>query len=302
MLLRKLRLWWSRRDPQTQLLSIYLRQAVANFGRYGSRHAAALAYYTVFSIFPLTLLFAIATGRVVGTAVAQEQIGNGLNLFLPESDLSGLLLDSINQSLEQNTSFGLVALAGLVWSGLGLFSNMTTSLDMIFDVPRNRSLWRQRLLALSMMFILVVLITASFLASGVIALISLLFINQHSTWLTAASIFLPLGLNMMIFLLLFRYVPSRPVHWDAIWPASILGGVGFELAKRGFGWYLANFANYQVVYGSIAAVIILLFWAYLLASIFLFSAELCAQLNEWLDVRDARDTQPVKSLPPGLFK
>ena len=67
---------------------------------------------------------------------------------------------------------------------------------------------------------LIILITASFLASGVIAVISLLFANQSSTWLTVASIFLPLGLNIMIFLLLFRYVPSRPVHWDAIWPAA----------------------------------------------------------------------------------
>jgi membrane protein len=300
MVVQKLRTWWSRRDPQTQLMLIYLRQALTNFGRYGSRRAAALAYYTVFSIFPLTLLFAIGISRLLGAAVAQEQIANALNLFLPESDLSGVLLNSIDQALRQNTSFGLVALVGLAWSGLGLFSNVTSSLDMIFDVPRNRSIWRQRVVALLMTLILIVLITTSFLASGVIAVISLLFANQFSTWLTIASIFLPMGLSIMIFLLLFRYVPSRPVHWDAIWPAAILGGVGFELAKRGFGWYLASFANYQVVYGSIAAVIVLLFWAYLLASIFLFSAELCAQMNEWLDARDARQVQIVKKLPPGL--
>lgn len=299
MLRHRQQVWWSRRDPQTQLLLAYVGQALTNFGRYGSRRAAALAYYTVFSIFPLTLLLAIGISRLLGSAVAQEQIANALNLFLPQSDLSNLLLNNINQALRQNTSFGLVALAGLIWSALGLFSNVSSSLDLIFHVPRNRSLWRQRLVAVLMALALVVLIIASFLTSGVIALISLLFVNQVSTWLTVASIFLPLGLNMMMFLLLFRYVPARPVHWDAIWPAAILGGVGFELAKRAFGWYLANFANYQVVYGSIAAVIVLLFWAYLIASIFLFSAELCAQMNEWLDVRDERQIQVVKKLPPG---
>jgi uncharacterized BrkB/YihY/UPF0761 family membrane protein len=87
---------------------------------------------------------------------------------------------------------------------------------------------------------------------------------------------------MMIFALLFRYVPARRVYWDAVWPAAIFGAIGWEIAKTGFSWFLNNVANYQFVYGAIAAGIILLFWAYLIASIFLLSAEICAQLNEWL--------------------
>jgi membrane protein len=293
-----LRQWWSQRDPQTLLLMVYMRRAVANYARYDARRAAALAYYTVFSIFPLTLLLAIGISQVLGTAVAQEQIGNALNLFIPETGITDLLLSNINQAMRQTTSFGLVAFVGLAWAGLGVFTNVTSALDLIFNVPHNRSLWRQRLVALVMVVILVVLITTSFLASGVISLLSLLFINGSSTWLIIASIFLPLGLNMMIFLLLFRYVPARPVHWDAIWPAAILGSAGFELARRAFSWYLANLANFQVIYGSITAVIVLLFWAYLLASVFLFSAELCAQMNEWLEARS--DDDPLDHLSPSL--
>lgn len=295
-----IRQWWSERDPQTQLLLVYLRRALSNYVRYDARRAAALAYYSVFSIFPLTLLLAIGISQVLGAAVAQEQIANALNLFLPEAEITELLIRNINQAMNQNRSFGLVAFVGLVWAGLGVFTNVTSALDLIFNVPRNRSLWRQRLVAVAMVVILVVLITTSFLVSGVIALLSLLFINTSSTWLTIASIFLPLGLNMMIFLLLFRYVPARPVHWDAIWPAAILGAVGFELARRAFNWYLANLANFQVIYGSITAVIVLLFWAYLLSSLFLFSAELCAQMNEWLEAREDAEEPAIEMLPPGM--
>jgi membrane protein len=67
-----------------------------------------------------------------------------------------------------------------------------------------------------------------------------------------------------------------------VWPAAIFGAIGWELAKIGFSWYLTNVANYQFIYGSIATAIVLLFWAYLLASLFLLSAEFCAQLNEWI--------------------
>ena len=298
--LKSVRSWWSDRDPQTQMFLVYIRRAISNFFRYDARRAAALAYYMVFSIFPLTLLLAIGISQFLGTAVAQEQIANALALFLPDESATNLLLGNINQALSQNTSFGLVAVAGLIWAGLGLFTNVTSALDLIFDVPQSRSLWRQRMVAVVMIVILVVLVIASFLTSGVIALISALFFSRPATWLSVASVFLPLGLNMIIFLMLFRYVPSRSVHWDAIWPASVFGAAGFELAKYGFRWYLANLANFQVIYGSITAVIVLLFWGYLLASIFLFSAELCAQINEWLEARDHVSEPDLKQLPPGL--
>lgn len=284
-----LRSWWAQYDLATRLLPFYIWRAIINFGDYGNRQAAALAYYTVFSIFPLTLLLATAISRVLGAAVAQQQIANALRLFLPPESTADLM-NSISQALEQNTSFGLIAIVGLIWSGLGLFSNITSSLDRIFHVPVSRSLWRNRLVAVIMIFILVVLVTASFVTSGILVLISsVFFLNSPSTWITIATVFLPLGLNMIIFVLLFRFVPARLVNWDAIWPAAIFGAAGWEIAKAGFRWYLANLANYQVVYGSIATVIVLLFSAYLLASIFIFSAELCAQLNEWLVRRHDSD-------------
>ena len=296
--LQKIAQWWERRDPATRLFFFYVRQAIANYTNYGSRRAAALAYYAIFSIFPLVLLLAIAFSRLVGTAVAQEQIASALSLFLPESsETVSLFQDSIRQAMNQNASFGLIALVGLVWAGSGLFTNVASSLDLIFHVPQGRSLWRQRLVALLMIITLLVLIAASFIASGIIGLLSVFFLNRPGLWLTIASVFLPLSLNMMMFVLLFRFVPRRTVHWDAIWPAAILGAAGFELAKRAFAWYLANFANYQVVYGSITTVIILLFWTYLLASIFLISAELCAQLNEWFALRDQDGGFPALKAP-----
>jgi membrane protein len=134
-----------------------------------------------------------------------------------------------------------------------------------------------------MTFTLVVLITASFVTSGTLRLLMALVLDRPSIWLTVGVYFLPLGLNMLIFALLFRFVPARSVHWDAVWPAAIVGALGWEIAKSGFGWYLTAVANVQFVYGSIATAIVLLFWAYVIAAIFLFSAELCAQLNDWIE-------------------
>ncbi len=287
-----LRHWWDNQDTATRELPHYLGRAALNFSRTGSRQAAALAYYAIFSIFPLSLLLAVVVTSVLGPVAGQEQIGNALSLFVP-ADTVQLLLKNVNEALQQGTSFTLIALGGLIWSALGLFSNITSSLDLIFNVPARRSLWRQRLVALGMTLVLVILVTASFVTSGVLRLFSASLLGQSSSWLTIGTIFLPLGLDMVIFALLFRFIPSRHVHWDAVWTAAIFGAVGWELAKAGFVWYTTRVANFQFIYGSIATAIVLLLWAYLIAAIFLMSAELCAQLNEWFVAREQRDLEQM---------
>lgn len=285
---------WMRLAPALRALLIHIWRAIMNFKDYGMRQAAALSYYAVFSVFPLTLLLAVLISEILGPSVAVQQISDGVRLFLPsESGSINNLLGSLEQALEQSGSFGLIALAGLIWSALGLFSNLTASLDIIFQVPSSRSMWHQRFLAFAMTFILIILVMTSFVTSGILHLIDALFISNPSVWITIGTVFLPLGLNMVIFVLLFRYVPSRYVNWDAVWPAAIFGGVALELAKGLFAMYIANFPNYQIVYGTIASAIILLLWAYLTACIFLISAELCAQLNFWISEQDEPQVMQV---------
>jgi membrane protein len=288
-LLVKIRRWWLTRPPTTQALPKYLWRAVSNYAQSGagSRQAAALSYYAIFSIFPLTLLLVIAVGTILGPAVAQEQILNGLEIFLPET-MVGVIQDIVTEALQQSSSFSLVATAALLWSATGLFTNITNSLDTIFDMPGSRSMVRQRLMAIIMGLTLVVLVGASFMTSGVLRLVSALTPGVPSLWVRIGIFFLPIGLDVVIFALLFQYVPDRDVHWDAVWPAAIFGAIGWEFAKQGFEWYLTNLANYAIIYGSIATVIVLLFWAWVIASVFLFSAEVCARLNDWLIEEDER--------------
>ncbi len=285
----RLQRWWSRRSEATRSLPGYIWKAISNYIRSGSgsRQAAALSYFAIFSVFPLVLLISVVIGSLVGPAVAQEQIVRGLQIFLPDATVDDIQL-ALTGALEQSGSFGLVATAALLWAATGLFTNITLALDNIFSVPSVRSIWRQRLLAVLMGITLVVLVVASFLTSGVLRLIAALSPGSPSIWITIGTLFLPLGLDVVIFALLFRYVPARDVHWDAIWPTAIFGSLGWELAKRAFEWYLANLAEYQVIYGSVTTGIVLLFWAWLIASIFLFSAELCARLNEWFIEQEER--------------
>jgi len=273
--------WWSTRNVTTRELPIVFLTAFRNFSRYSSRQAAALAFYSLFSVFPLTLLLAVLIGGLLEPAVAQEQIANGLSFFLPANTVS-YIQDVLGESLQQASSFGFVAIIAIIWSSLGLFSNLTASLDEIFDVPEGRSIWGLRFLAVLMSLTLIILVLASFVTSGVLRLVSILLLDQPSLWVTIGILFLPFGLDVVIFSLAFRFVPARYVHWDAVLPAAMFGALGWQLAKEGFGYYLTSLAGFQFIYGGIATGIVLLFWTNLIAAIFLFSAEFCARLNEWI--------------------
>src|SRR5688572_26131928 len=161
--------WWAQRSQPTQSLASHLWKALMNFltSNTGGRQAAALAYYAIFSIFPLTLLLAVGIGRIVEPAVAQEQIVQGLELFLPQNTID-LIQAVLTDALQQGSSFGLIATAALLWAGTSLFTNITYSLDNIFNVTELRAVWRQRLLALIMGVTLIVLVVASFVTSGVL--------------------------------------------------------------------------------------------------------------------------------------
>ncbi len=281
------RIWQPLPQPMRQLL-VHTGQALLNFREYGARQAAAISYYAIFAIFPLTLLLAVVAGRILGPAVAQKQIADALRLVLPAQAIAEIQR-SLEQATLQGAPFALIALLGLLWSALGVFANLMAALDFIFRAPSERDVWQRQLMSFVMSLVFIFLLAVSFLTSAALQLVSAFLLNTLSTWLTIGITFLPAGLNMVIFVLLFRYIPRQNVHWDAIWPAALLGTAGWELTKWVFRGYLATVANYQLVYGVFFTAIVLFFSAYIVMAFTLFSAEICAQMNEW--IREQREAQ-----------
>jgi len=77
--------------------------------------------------------------------------------------------------------------------------------------------------------------------------------------------------------LLYYFGPNQKVKFKSVWPGAIVATLLWVLTTAGFGWYVRNLANYNVMYGSIAAVIVMIVWMYLLAFIALFGCEFNAE-------------------------
>ena len=98
---------------------------------------------------------------------------------------------------------------------------------------------------------------------------------------SSLTLMIPLLLTTLGFFVLYAWVPNRYVRPRHAWIAALIAAILFELAKRGFGLYVATMPTYKAVFGALAAVPILLVWMYLSWSIMLLGAELCHALGAY---------------------
>lgn len=280
--------WWILANAMTDGLMEHLWRAIYRFSKHGLREAAALSYYGVFSIFPLLLLLIIVIGTILGPAAAHDQINDVLRLFLPVST-ADFLQENIAQALDQRGSFGLVAGASLLWSSLGLFSSLSSALSRTFRDADSRNTIHDRFVGLGIMIAMALLLLSSLVISVIFGLVDLFVFYGTTSWITLAALIVPFSLSVAIFAFLYRFIPRRRVRWDAIWVAAFMGGGAWELAKRGFTWYLDNLASYSLVYGSVATMIVLMFWVYLSGIIILLGAEFCVALDDWMSKRSVQN-------------
>jgi membrane protein len=125
-------------------------------------------------------------------------------------------------------------------------------------------------------------------------------------WL--ASILLPMLFSFLAFAFLYGFVPVTRPRLRYVLPGAIIASLLFELTKIGFSIYIEHFENYDVVFGSLGAVVAFMFWVYLSASILLYGAELIAHLPVALEkerqptLEDARPPVPLSTKIARILK
>jgi membrane protein len=282
--LEKLYQWTDRRSGN--LLSL-LKGVMQSFGQArGSESAAAMAYYAIFSLFPL-LLFLVAAGSAI---LERQHIFNQVISLITEAiPVSQQLIENnVQQVLNNRGTVGVVSLAGALWSGSSIFSNLTRAVNRAWPSAAPRNLLERRLVGLLMVGVFGVLLIASLLTRTLAGLLPRLHIplwnslTAYDSFLwTSLSALLPWLLSLLLFVALYRWLPHTPVPWKAALITAVTVALGWEAVSRGFAWYLhSGLASYELVYGSLGAVIALLFWAYLSSWLVLFGAHLAAALGK----------------------
>lgn len=236
--------------------------------------AAAIAYFALFALFPITLLSIAIASFSLGPSMDQQLIIQRLEFIAPA--LGQLLGKNIDEIIKARGPVTGIALIGLVWSASTVFYTLTHTLTEIWGDKHRRAVWRRR--GVAILFVLIFVGPALFLASFASSMIAHL-----RAWLPDSiismgggiSLILAIVLDIAMFMVLYMMLPHGASTWREILPGAIGAGLLWELAKKTFLLFVSTYITASnLVYGSVAAIIAILTWAYLSGLIFLFGAYL----------------------------
>jgi membrane protein len=174
---------------------------------------------------------------------------------------------------------------GLLWSGSALFGSMALAFNSFYSL-KDRGFIGQRLMAFVMIFVFLVLIIVSVVASGAATFLlgfpaELLPIDVPGLGLlqSVAGWGLSVASAFLMFLAIYRIVPNGPMTLGGIWKGALLAAVLFALINQLFPIYLRFFGGSFQAYKTLGLFLLLMTWFYLMARILVLGCELNAFLN-----------------------
>jgi membrane protein len=248
--------------------------------------AAALTYYAVLSIFP-ALLALVSTLGLVSRSAMQSLLDN----------LSGVapgpaqqVLKTVVTSLQGNqgtAGFALVlGLAVALWSASGYVAAFMRAANAVYEMPEGRPVWKTLPVRVGVTVIVVVLLAASALAvvfTGSLARTAGQALGIGSTGVLVWSIAkwpVLLLIVISIFALLYWAAPNvKHPGFRWVTPGSAVAVLIWIAASVAFGFYIANFANYNKTYGTLAGLVIFLIWLWISNIAIMLGVELDAELR-----------------------
>ncbi len=245
--------------------------------------AAQSAYYLILSIFPFLIVLVTLLQK---TPLMQPETLLSLMEFFPQAvkDLVFPLLDELSTNA---STAPLAALAGIWTASAGLYPIIRV-LDRAAETSKNRNLVSNRAIAIIftvglILMIFIVIITQLIGPSIVGEFLSFLGLDVTSKiWQTFVLQIATLAYMFFYFLLLFRYATTNrkeePLSFQELLPGTVVTTLGIVIATWGFRFYVNNFARYTVVYGSIAGIMILCIWFYLISFVMMLGGTINVSL------------------------
>jgi membrane protein len=250
-----------------------------------TRLAAALAYYTTFSLAPLLVLIIAIAGLVGGHEAAQNQT------MAQVEDLLGTEGREFVQGMIESASrpaTGLVAtLIGvmtLLFGALGVFGELQNSLNTIWEVKPKpaegfldgvKRFIVKRLLSFTMVLGIGFLLLASLVVSAAVSALGEYIGSRWPLadfWLQLINFIISFVVITLLFAMIFKFLPEIEIAWKDVWLGAAVTSILFSLGKFLIGLYLGR-SEVGNTFGAAGSLAILLIWIYYSAQILFFGAE-----------------------------
>jgi membrane protein len=262
--------------------------------------AAGCAFYALFAVFPVLSALIALYGLTANPASVELHFGMLASVLPPQAyDVVINQIRRVAETSNRSLGWGLALSLGLaLWSLSNLTQAMFAALNIAYEEPERRTPFQFYLSA----FVVAVL----GIVSGVLMLFAIVYVPllfAYAGYSYAFELMVRMArwpllalLVLALLALLYRYGPCRrKAKWRWVSVGSLFATFLWLIASAGFSFYVSNFAHYDKTYGSLGAVIVLLFWLYISFYIVLLGAE----INAELELQTAQDTTRGAPRPPG---
>lgn len=257
--------------------------AVKNWNADGAfKHSAAIGFYTLFSLAPITMVALAITGFFFGDEAATAQFNDQVS-ELVGSKSAKVLQEAAQLSEPQRDGWTstMLGLGVLVVAATTVFAQLQQSLNEIWGVrarPERRGwvvLLIRRLISFAMVvtlgFLLLVSLILTTALSAFVQLIEERFAVPPFV-LQSADMLVAFAVITVLFALFFKVMPDVEVPWRDIWRGAFVTSLLFAVGRYGIAMYLSR-SNLTTVYGGAGSLVALLIWVYYSCAILFFGAE-----------------------------
>lgn len=263
-----------------------LKQTVSNFlDDRCQTMAAALAYYTAFSLPPLLVLIMLVLGAIIDPADLHGNIEQQLGTLMGAKGAEQVqgLLRQAQQPVTGGVLPSILGIGALLFGATGVFGELQAALNSAWKVapdPKKggwKNFVKKRLLSFTMVFGVAFLLLVSLTLSAMISAFGNVVSNMLDGGLSSPLLFtLDLTLSLLIFTVVFatiyKFVPDAEISWNGVGAGALGTAIFFLIGKFLIGFYLGR-SNPGQAYGAAGSLAVLLVWLYYSSILLLFGAE-----------------------------
>ena len=289
------RFWFSRAGKTPDQLEVHfgnepgsrtaatLRLLKETFSKWSAdaapRMAAALAYYTAFSMAPLLILAIAIAGLLLGHEAAQGKIVEQIRGLVGQQSATAIQsMIEARQHPAKGIFASVIGVVALLAGATGVLSELKSALNTIWRTQEHsdvKEIVKKNVLFLGMLLGIGFLLTVSLIASAAVAGVGKFlggFLPAPELLLQAVNFVLSISVITVLFAAMYRFLPNTRVDWHDVWVGAIVTAFLFELGKLGLGLYLGK-STISSSYGAAGSILVLLLWVYYSGLIFYFGAE-----------------------------
>jgi membrane protein len=261
-----------------------LWQALRKFnGDNGFFLSSGIAFNILINLIPFIMLLL----ALVGTYLYNDQdVLHHIRAYFREAApaLDPKIMENLADVMKNRQIVGILGFVGLLWISTWVFGSLRIVLNIVFRVEKSQGMLQGIGVDLLMILLVGSLLLVSMILSSAVTFLQgyqdriLVAIGPTIQWIL--KYLLPFFLTYFMFVLIYKIIPHRRIHFSSALQAALFAGLLYELAKHLFAWYVVHLARYSIFYGSLSTLVIFVLWVYYSSTILVVGGEFAYFLEE----------------------